>query len=91
LAVHAPQHPLARAPPTAQRTQALLQGQVQHPLHPPARPPTHADFGLSTTLGPTATHVSNYKSGTPYYCAPEVSALGRTTKASDTYSMGVLL
>lgn len=30
------------------------------------------DFGLSTTLAPTATHVSNYKSGTPFYVAPEV-------------------
>ncbi|KAL6747847.1 hypothetical protein V8C86DRAFT_2896405 [Haematococcus lacustris] len=49
------------------------------------------DFGLSTTLAPHMTHVSNFKSGTPYYCAPEVTALGRTTKASDAYSMGVLM
>jgi hypothetical protein len=30
--------------------------------------------GLSTTLNPTQTHVSNYTSGTPYYAAQEVSA-----------------
>ncbi len=35
------------------------------------------DFGLSTTLAPQATHVSNYKSGTPFYVAPEVRACGR--------------
>lgn len=49
------------------------------------------DFGLSTTLGPQATHVSNYNSGTPFYVAPEVLSEGRATKASDIYSFGVLL
>jgi len=31
------------------------------------------DFGLAISLGPTATHVSNFRSGTPFYCAPEAS------------------
>jgi serine/threonine protein kinase len=30
------------------------------------------DFGLSTMLKGSATHVSNYTSGTPFYIAPEV-------------------
>lgn len=31
-----------------------------------------ADFGLSTFLDVTATHVSNWRKGTPCYMAPEV-------------------
>jgi serine/threonine protein kinase len=38
----------------------------------PALPVSCRDFGLSTTIGPQATHVSNYNSGTPFYVAPEV-------------------
>ena len=32
------------------------------------------DFGLSTTVDPNATHLSNYTSGTKFYVAPEVRA-----------------
>uniref|UniRef100_A0A7S3R8A1 Protein kinase domain-containing protein n=1 Tax=Dunaliella tertiolecta TaxID=3047 RepID=A0A7S3R8A1_DUNTE len=49
------------------------------------------DFGLAISLGPTATHASNFRSGTPFYCAPEVSTSGRTTKASDVFSFGVVM
>uniref|UniRef100_A0A7S3R8A4 Protein kinase domain-containing protein n=1 Tax=Dunaliella tertiolecta TaxID=3047 RepID=A0A7S3R8A4_DUNTE len=49
------------------------------------------DFGLAIILGPTATHASNFRSGTPFYCAPEVSTSGRTTKASDVFSFGVVM
>jgi len=49
------------------------------------------DFGLAINLGPTATHVSNFTSGTPFYCAPEVALNGRTTKASDAFSFGVVM
>uniref|UniRef100_A0A7S3VTP2 Protein kinase domain-containing protein n=1 Tax=Dunaliella tertiolecta TaxID=3047 RepID=A0A7S3VTP2_DUNTE len=49
------------------------------------------DFGLSTNLGPTATHASNFRLGTPYYCSPEVAIDGRATKASDVFSFGVVM
>ncbi|KAF5837664.1 kinase-like domain-containing protein [Dunaliella salina] len=49
------------------------------------------DFGLSINLGPTATHVSNMRPGTPFYCSPEVSIDGRATKASDVFSFGIVL
>uniref|UniRef100_A0A7S3R8X6 Protein kinase domain-containing protein n=1 Tax=Dunaliella tertiolecta TaxID=3047 RepID=A0A7S3R8X6_DUNTE len=49
------------------------------------------DFGLSTNLGPTATHASNFRQGTPYYCSPEVANDGRATKASDVFSFGILM
>ncbi|KAF5827963.1 kinase-like domain-containing protein [Dunaliella salina] len=49
------------------------------------------DFGLSTNLGPHATHASNFTGGTPYYAAPEVAMTGRTSKASDAFSFGVIM
>lgn len=49
------------------------------------------DFGLSIALDPTATHMSNVKTGTPFYTAPEVVAERRATKASDIYGFGVLM
>jgi serine/threonine protein kinase len=48
------------------------------------------DFGLSATLDPRQTHISNYSSGTPFYVSPEVLNSGRAVKASDVYSFGVL-
>jgi serine/threonine protein kinase len=48
------------------------------------------DFGLSATLDPRQTHISNYSSGTPFYVSPEVLHSGRAVKASDVYSFGVL-
>lgn len=50
-----------------------------------------SDFGLAISLGPTATHASNVQRGAPFYCAPEVTASGRTTKASDVFSFGVVM
>mmetsp|Transcript_17519 Transcript_17519/g.44120 ORF Transcript_17519/g.44120 Transcript_17519/m.44120 type:complete len:1028 (-) Transcript_17519:21-3104(-) len=49
------------------------------------------DFGLSTALDPTATHVSNFKSGTPFFIAPELLTQGKLTPAADIYSLGVVL
>ncbi|KAF5843451.1 kinase-like domain-containing protein [Dunaliella salina] len=49
------------------------------------------DFGLAINLGPTATHVSNISTGTPFYCAPEVPLNGRATQASDVFSFGVVM
>ncbi|PNH07664.1 putative LRR receptor-like serine/threonine-protein kinase [Tetrabaena socialis] len=49
-----------------------------------------ADFGLSVRVH-GRTHASNHFQGTPLYVAPEVYGLGRVSKASDTYSFGVLL
>ncbi len=43
------------------------------------------DFGLSTTISPGASHVTNYTNGTPYYVAPEVVQHGHLTKTSDVY------
>lgn len=50
-----------------------------------------ADFGLSAALGPDATHVSNFRAGTRPYMAPEVAAECRMTRASDIYSLGVVM
>eukprot|EP00983_Pelagomonas_calceolata_P128683 1161536-Pelagomonas_calceolata.AAC.3 len=44
------------------------------------------DFGLAINLGPTATHVSNITTGTPFYCAPEVSTMSRTACFQDLVS-----
>ncbi len=48
------------------------------------------DFGLSTCLEAQATHVSNFGAGTPFYVAPEVVTLRRTSPASDIFSFGVV-
>jgi len=50
-----------------------------------------SDFGMSTKLEPTASHASNHRLGTPFYCAPEVATDGHTTKASDVFSFGVVM
>lgn len=48
------------------------------------------DFGLSAALGPSATHLSNFQNGTPFYVAPEILTHARATRTSDVYSLGVL-
>ncbi len=48
------------------------------------------DFGLSQRLDAQATHVSNFNAGTPFYVAPEVVAMKRTSPASDIFSFGVV-
>jgi serine/threonine protein kinase len=69
---------------------------TQHPGSSPNHPPTHpparacADFGLSTALKGSATHVSNYGAGTPFYLAPEVAQERRVTRGSDVYSFGAM-
>ncbi|KAG2495856.1 hypothetical protein HYH03_006094 [Edaphochlamys debaryana] len=58
------------------------------------RPPVAgkvADFGLSVRMGADATHASGHCQGTPLYMAPEVSATGRISPASDAHAYGVLL
>ena len=49
-----------------------------------------SDFGLSLHLN-KGTHVSGARHGTPLYMAPEVLQSGRSSKASDVYSMGVMM
>ncbi len=49
------------------------------------------DFGAGRDLKSEALHGSGNLTGTPLYLAPEVLAGGRRTKASDIYSLGVLL
>ncbi|GAX74902.1 hypothetical protein CEUSTIGMA_g2348.t1 [Chlamydomonas eustigma] len=49
------------------------------------------DFGMSTTIDPTKSHVSNYNKGTVGYSAPEVIGAHHATKTSDVYSFGVLM
>ncbi|KAF8060070.1 AMSH1 [Scenedesmus sp. PABB004] len=50
-----------------------------------------ADFGLSLTLGPADTHVSQMHMGTLTHMAPELLLHGRASKASDVYAYGILL
>ncbi|KAL6763307.1 kinase-like domain-containing protein [Haematococcus lacustris] len=50
-----------------------------------------ADFGLCATITPGKTHISNIRNGTPFYAAPETTASGILSKASDAYSFGVLM
>eukprot|EP00775_Hariotina_reticulata_P004405 gene4405-4658_t len=50
-----------------------------------------ADFGLSLTLGPAETHVSQMHMGTLTHMAPELLLHGRASKASDVYAYGILL
>ncbi|KAG2488003.1 hypothetical protein HYH03_013440 [Edaphochlamys debaryana] len=61
----------------------------------PARPcgimPKVADLGLSVAMPRNATHLSNYRFGTPYYTSPEVLRQGVVSCLSDVYSYGVLL
>eukprot|EP00798_Chlamydomonas_sp_ICE-L_P026216 gene26216-11948_t len=49
------------------------------------------DFGMSTTIRPDQSHISNFRMGTPFYIAPEVLLSHQTTQASDVFSFGVLL
>uniref|UniRef100_A0A7S0RAV9 Protein kinase domain-containing protein n=1 Tax=Chlamydomonas leiostraca TaxID=1034604 RepID=A0A7S0RAV9_9CHLO len=46
---------------------------------------------MSAHLDAGATHVSQYSRGTPYYVAPEVLNNAQVTRASDIYSLGVLM
>ena len=47
-------------------------------------------FGLSSPIGPDQSHVSGFKTGSPFYAAPEIPMTGRATRASDVYSFGVM-
>jgi eukaryotic-like serine/threonine-protein kinase len=49
------------------------------------------DFGAGKDLKTEAVNIRGNVMGTPLYLAPEVLAGGRRTKASDVYSLGVLL
>eukprot|EP00798_Chlamydomonas_sp_ICE-L_P005356 gene5356-5573_t len=49
------------------------------------------DFGLSTTIDPGQSHISNFENGTPFYCAPEIGTIRTATRSSDAYSFGVLM
>jgi serine/threonine protein kinase len=50
-----------------------------------------SDFGLSTTIDPGKSHVSNYNKGTAGYSAPEVMKSHVATMKSDVFSFGVLM
>lgn len=50
-----------------------------------------SDFGLSTIIDPSKSHVSNYNKGTLGYSAPEVVRAHQATKKSDVFSFGVLM
>lgn len=61
------------------------------PSPPPLSLPSLQDFGLAATMDPSATHISNYNSGTPFYVAPEVASTHKASKASDIFSFGVMM
>ncbi|GLC35482.1 hypothetical protein PLESTB_000202500 [Pleodorina starrii] len=50
-----------------------------------------ADFGLSTRMEHTETHLSSCFQGTLTHMAPEVMLEGRISKAADVYSFGILM
>ncbi|GAX77870.1 hypothetical protein CEUSTIGMA_g5312.t1 [Chlamydomonas eustigma] len=50
-----------------------------------------ADFGLSKSMHASNTHVSGVRQGTPLYMAPEIMRDGRSSKAADVYSFGVMM
>ncbi|KAG2453178.1 hypothetical protein HYH02_002502 [Chlamydomonas schloesseri] len=50
-----------------------------------------ADFGLSTRMERTETHLSGCFQGTLTHMAPEVMLEGRISKAADVYAFGILL
>ncbi|KAG2500124.1 hypothetical protein HYH03_001706 [Edaphochlamys debaryana] len=49
------------------------------------------DFGLAVRLRPGASHTSGALGGTPAYAAPELAASGRLGRASDVFSLGVVM
>ncbi|KAG2500133.1 hypothetical protein HYH03_001715 [Edaphochlamys debaryana] len=49
------------------------------------------DFGLAVRLRPGASHTSGAFGGTPAYAAPELAASGRLGRASDVFSLGVVM
>ncbi|GAX82902.1 hypothetical protein CEUSTIGMA_g10328.t1 [Chlamydomonas eustigma] len=50
-----------------------------------------ADFGLSKILNVDKSHLSGVRSGTPLYVALEIMRDGKTSKAADVYSFGVMM
>ncbi|WIA41787.1 hypothetical protein OEZ86_009120 [Tetradesmus obliquus] len=50
-----------------------------------------ADFGLSLTIDPHSTHVSNAFQGTMTHMAPETLMSGQISRASDVYAYGIML
>ncbi|KAG2500127.1 hypothetical protein HYH03_001709 [Edaphochlamys debaryana] len=49
------------------------------------------DFGLAVRLRPGASHTSGALGGTAAYAAPELAASGRLGRASDVFSLGVVM